>query len=113
MRIVAGTLTLFAFVQYAGPALAQSAPESPDRAWHSPDERRLEADAKRIRDTRFALDPGKTYSLAELVDLAESHNPETRLTWERARAQAAGLGIARSELYPTLAAAALSETATA
>jgi outer membrane protein TolC len=48
--------------------------------------------------------------LAELVDLAESHNPETRLTWERARAQAAGLGIARSELYPTLAAAALSET---
>jgi outer membrane protein TolC len=45
--------------------------------------------------------------LAELIDLAESHNPETRVGWERARAQAAALGIARSELYPTLAAAAL------
>jgi outer membrane protein TolC len=44
--------------------------------------------------------------LAELIDLAESHNPETRVAWERARAQAAALGIARSELYPTLAAAA-------
>ena len=90
--------------------LAQSAPESRDRAWHSPDERRVEADAKSIHDTGFAPDPGKTYSLAELIDLAESHNPETRLAWDRARAQAADLGIARSELYPTLAAAALSET---
>jgi outer membrane protein TolC len=45
--------------------------------------------------------------LAELVDLAESHNPETRVAWEQARAQAASLGIARSELYPTLAAAAV------
>jgi outer membrane protein TolC len=32
------------------------------------------------------------------------------LAWERARSQAAALGIARSELYPTLAAAALSQT---
>jgi outer membrane protein len=49
-------------------------------------------------------------SLAELIDLAESHNPSTRASWERARAQAANLGISRSELYPTLAAAALSQT---
>jgi outer membrane protein TolC len=89
---------------------AQTAPQSPNRAWHSPDERRVEADAKTIHDTGFAPDPAKTYSLAELIDFAESHNPETRLSWERARAQAADLGIARSELYPTLAAAALSET---
>jgi len=49
--------------------------------------------------------------LPELIDLAESHNPETRVAWERARAQAAALGVARSELYPTLAAAALSGVA--
>jgi outer membrane protein len=48
--------------------------------------------------------------LAELIDLAETHNPETQLAWERARAQAAALGVARSELFPTLAAAALSQT---
>jgi outer membrane protein TolC len=46
--------------------------------------------------------------LPELIDLAETHNPQTRVAWERARAQAAALGIARSELYPTLAAAAVS-----
>jgi outer membrane protein TolC len=64
--------------------------------------------AKQMRG--FDLDAVKLYSLAELIDLAESHNPETRVAWERARAQAASLGVARSELYPTLAAAALSET---
>jgi outer membrane protein TolC len=48
--------------------------------------------------------------LAELIDLAETHNPETHLAWERARAQAAAFGIARSELFPTLVAAALSQT---
>ena len=54
------------------------------------------------------IDPDKAYSLAELIDLAEAHNPETRVAWENARAQAAALGIARSELYPTLSAVALS-----
>ena len=91
------------------PLLAQRAPDSPNRAWYSPDERRVEADAKGIHDNGLAPDPCKTYSLAELIDVAESHNPDTRFALERARAQAANLGIARSELYPTLAAAALTE----
>jgi outer membrane protein TolC len=53
------------------------------------------------------VEPGKVYSLAELIDLAETHNPETKVAWESARAQAAALGMARSELYPTVAAVAL------
>lgn len=65
---------------------------------------------KRFSLIEFGLDPAKSYSLADLIDLAETHNPDTRLAWERARSQAAALGIARSELYPTLAAAALSQT---
>src|SRR4029077_8904452 len=55
----------------------------------------------------------KTYSLSELIDLAQAHNPATRAAWERARSQAAALGITRSELYPTLAAAATSQTESA
>jgi outer membrane protein len=55
------------------------------------------------------MDPAKIYSLPELIDLAETQNPETRLAWGRARAQAGALGVARSELYPTLAATALAE----
>jgi len=96
---------------HANGALAQSAPASPDYPWHAPAEQKVEADAKHLRDARFNIDPQKTYSLPELVDLAETHNPETRVAWERARASAAALGIARSELYPTLAAIVLSQTA--
>ena len=53
------------------------------------------------------IEPDKVYSLPDLIDLAEAHNPATRVAWENARAQAAALGIARSELYPVLAAVAL------
>jgi outer membrane protein len=89
-------------------ALAQRAPVSPDRAWHGPGEARIEADAKNLAEPTLNFDLEKNYSLPELIDLAESHNPETRVAWERARAQAAAWGVARSELYPTVAAAALS-----
>jgi outer membrane protein len=101
---------LFILLMVSGPAFAQRAPASPDHPWHAPDEQKIGDEAKRVRYTGFAIDSSKTYSLPELIDLAESHNPETRLSWERARAQAANLGVARSELYPTLTAAALSET---
>src|SRR5580704_1001490 len=97
-------------VQTASSALAQSAPGSPDHPWHGPMEREIEANANGVRESRFSIDQAKTYSLAGLIDLAEAHNPDTRVAWERARAQAAALGVARSELYPTLAAAAISQT---
>ncbi|MGB6944922.1 MAG: TolC family protein [Bryobacteraceae bacterium] len=89
------------------PLFAQSPPPSPDRPWHSFDERQITTYGKRLRQPAFPVDPNKAYSLAELIDLAEAHNPETRVAWENARAQAAALGIARSELYPTLSAVAL------
>ena len=87
---------------------AQSPPSSPDRPWHTPDERQIVTYGKRVRQPGFAIEPGKAYSLAELIDLAEAHNPETRVAWENALAQGAALGIARSELYPTLSAVVLS-----
>jgi outer membrane protein len=93
-----------------GIAPAQSAPVSPARPWHSTEEVKVAADSRNLVNSRFGLDTAKTYSLAELVDLAEAHNPSTRVAWEQARARAASLGISRSELYPTLSAAALSQT---
>jgi outer membrane protein len=90
------------------PVLAQGLPPSPDRPWHSADERQIVSEGNRLRQSAFRIDSDKTYALAELIDLAEAHNPETRVAWESARAQAASLGIARSELYPALSAVALS-----
>ena len=92
----------------AVPLFAQSPPASADRPWHSSEERRIANDGERLHRQPFPIEPGKAYSLAELIDLAEATNPETRVAWETARAQAAALGIARSELFPTLSAAALS-----
>src|SRR5580658_3721463 len=109
-RIQARTAILTVLLLCGSRAFAQGAPVSPDHPWHGVGEQRIEADAKNFRESRFNTDPAKTYSLGELIDVAETHNPETHFAWERARAQAAALGVARSELLPTLAAAALSET---
>jgi len=91
----------------APPALGQTAPPVPNRPWTwGGIERQV---PEPWRGSAFIIDPAKTYSLAELIDLAQRHNPETRVAWEQARAQAAALGVARSELYPTLTAAALAQ----
>jgi outer membrane protein len=98
----------FFVLLFAVHVFAQTAPVSPDRPWHTSAEQQIKDDAKHFRELKFSLEPDKAYSLAELIDLAEGHNPETRIAWEGARAQLAALGVARSELYPTLAAIAIS-----
>jgi outer membrane protein len=105
-------MSMIAFVELllASKVLGQNVPASPEHPWHGSAELNMQAYAKNVTDSRFTADQSKTYSLSELIDLAEAHNPATRTSWERARSQAAALGITRSELYPTLAAAALSQT---
>jgi outer membrane protein len=46
------------------------------------------------------LDPKHPYRLAELIDVAEHHNPSTRIIWERAKQKARELGLAKSAYYP-------------
>ena len=91
-------------------AIAQSAPDSWNRPWCSSEEQQFVREAAAEHIQELTDNPLKTYSLAELIDMAESNNPETRVAWEHARSQAATFGVARSELYPTLAAAAWSRT---
>ncbi len=55
---------------------------------------------------RPMLDASRLYTLPELVDIAERNNPETRAVWEQAKQRAAAAGIARSALFPTVAALA-------
>jgi hypothetical protein len=57
---------------------------SPDRPWHSPEERQVVSDTRRQMQPAFRIESDKTYSLAELIDLAEAHNPDTRVAWENA-----------------------------
>lgn len=53
------------------------------------------------------IDTAKVYDLADLIDLAEAHNPETRIAWNAARDAALAAGIARSTYLPRLTATAL------
>src|ERR1700730_9149368 len=58
----------------------------------------------------FVSDTLKIYTLPELVDVAEQNNPETRVAWQNAKARAADLGVSKSTLYPTVAAAVVGES---
>lgn len=96
-------------VLFAGTAVlgfAQTAPPAPDRPWHSTAERLTESDLRSFGRQQVDFELNRVYSLSDLVAFAEEHNPETRSAWERARAQGETVGIARSELYPQLAAIA-------
>jgi outer membrane protein len=53
-----------------------------------------------------AIDPAKTYELAELIDIAQRTNPETRIAWENARQAAIKSGLAESVYAPVLTAQA-------
>src|SRR5271168_3058285 len=89
-------------------ACAQRAPLSSQQPWQgttnlaSPPPRSAPA---------FAPDPAKTYTLPELINLAEQNNPDTRVAWENAKARAADLGISKATLYPTLAALVVAQSA--
>lgn len=91
--------------------LAQDAPPSAQKVWHAKAEEDLGRTASARPNAAYAIDPAKQYTLAELIDLAEEHNPDTRVAWEVAKSRAASLGIARAALFPTMAAVALAETA--
>ncbi len=52
-------------------------------------------------------DSSHVYTLAELIDIAESNNPLTKTAWNNARQVALAAGIARSAFLPNLTAAAV------
>jgi outer membrane protein len=53
------------------------------------------------------FDSSHVYTLAELIDIAESNNPLTKTAWNNARQVALAAGIARSAFLPNLTAVAV------
>jgi outer membrane protein len=89
---------------------AQSAPPASGTVWQPKGVQTLEHELAVRPHVAIDLVPEKTYTLAELIDLAQQHNPNTRAAWQEAKSKAAALGIARSTLYPTMSAVALAVT---
>ncbi|MGA9671916.1 MAG: TolC family protein [Terracidiphilus sp.] len=101
------TTALLASVALPVCVIAQGTPPAPGLVWQPRGVQALEKESAAKPHNQVNIAPGKVYTLAELIDLAEQHNPETRVAWEEAKSKAAELGIARSSLYPTLTAVAL------
>jgi outer membrane protein TolC len=106
-RSFKNTVTILAMFLAGAIASAQRAPVSPSQPWQVT----TQATAPARANPAFAPDPTKTYTLPELINLAEQNNPETRVAWENAKARAADLGISKATLYPTVAALVVAQSA--
>jgi outer membrane protein len=91
-------------------ACGQDIPRSSARPWRSERQTEFARELQNLYSQPYSTDANHTYTLAELVDLAESHNPDTRLAWQTAKARAESLGIAKSAVFPTISAVALART---
>lgn len=87
-------------------------PPTADRAWSPPGLPNYERELANYPSneaqsgSRVSINPRKVYNLAELIDIAERNNPETRVAWERARQAAAAVGLSESAYYPFIVASA-------
>ena len=108
LRVLVGQVFLAISVAQA----RNDAPPSSDKAWLPPklSDYENQLAGQRFHEaktgSRVSINPRKTYNLAELIDIAERNNPETRVAWERARLAAAAVGLSESAYYPYLAASA-------
>ncbi|MBV8440417.1 MAG: TolC family protein, partial [Hyphomicrobiales bacterium] len=114
MRRLESALAALGLALLAGCASepANQAPDAPDRPWVPPASAGAPATSSNGATPGKAqyvlppnpslsslqppptVDPNKAYSLADLVDLAETSNPLTRIAWEEAIKSAEAAGIA-------------------
>src|SRR5713226_6512178 len=108
MRVI--TLQLFLAITVAN--ARNDPPPSSDRTWSPPNLPNYERELAEYHfneaqgSSHVSINPRKIYGLAELIDIAERNNPDTRVAWERARQAAAAVGLSESAYYPFLVASA-------
>ncbi len=108
MKLLPLLVAVIGVVLFRTSSYGQQAPSAAEKIWQVPGNW---TPSKVDRPAPSYLpDPAKVYTLAELVDLAERNNPETRVAWENATARAADLGVSKATLYPTLAALAIADS---
>jgi outer membrane protein TolC len=108
MRLLALQLVLAITVANA----RNDPPPSSERTWSPPNLPNYERELAEYHfneghgSSHVSINPRKIYGLAELIDIAERNNPDTRVAWERARQAAAAVGLSESAYYPFLVASA-------
>ncbi|MGA2852333.1 MAG: TolC family protein [Terracidiphilus sp.] len=87
--------------------ITQESPPSPAKPWSLDGKSNIPRSLLTSPELSYSLDANHEYTLAELVDLAEIHNPDTRAAWQNAKARGQALGVSRAALFPTITAVAL------
>ena len=103
MNRIAAALALL--VSLGAHATERLTPPSSERPWAVPNASAYSARPAPGQEGP-SIEAGKTYELAELIDLAQRTNPETRISWEQARQAALAGGMAEAAYAPMLSAKA-------
>lgn len=102
------------------PSVSNLAPQSPDLPWQTGNDINSEMDPSSApkfslpphfvplyqNDEEF-VDPDHMYNLAELIDLAQRANPDTRIAWEKSKQAAFEVGLSLATYLPQISADAL------
>jgi outer membrane protein TolC len=112
LRTIISTSRLFLPVAFIAVVNAQKPPAAPgapaaDIASYNTSGRRS---APNVHPHEFEMSRDHVYTLGELIDIAESNNPSTRVAWSAAKQRAAAVGIATSEMLPTIIGMAITRT---
>ncbi|HEY6152245.1 MAG TPA: TolC family protein [Candidatus Udaeobacter sp.] len=105
-------LILQSFLAIAVAGARNDPPPSSEKRWLPPNLPNYERELAGRRFTNaegssvVSINPRKIYGLAELIDIAQRNNPDTRVAWERARQAAAAVGLSESAYYPFIVASA-------
>src|ERR1043166_2907338 len=105
-------LILQSFLAIAVAGARNDPPPSSEKSWLPPNLPNYERELAGRRFTNaegssvVSINPRKIYGLAELIDIAQRNNPDTRVAWERARQAAAAVGLSESAYYPFIVASA-------
>ena len=102
-------LSVLSLIGSAAGGSKDSVPPSADRPWSAPGLAEHQADLqnRHLEIGRNAeVDPHKVYELPDLIDIAQRLNPETKISWQRAKEALAAVGLKEVTYYPLLSAAA-------
>ena len=85
------------------------APFTPDRPWViPPTSNPLPPPGRQavpaLAGNAVSIDPTRRYDLADLIDIAQHANPETRVAWEQARQAALAVGLTETSYVPQISA---------
>ena len=102
------------------PSVSNLAPQSPDLPWQTYEN--INSEMQPGAAPKFSLpphfvppyqneggytDPDHVYNLAELIDLAQQANPDTRIAWEKSKQAAFDVGLSLASYLPQISADAL------